>query len=130
MTDDKLIRRGVGSRRFLAGCDDDACFSGANGGRPRDQLTYPLLDNLRGVPVVSFHGTEDELVPVTGAIRQADRLRELGYRYRLYLFPGEEHYGPPVVDQWAEGAAYEHRFVRDPNPPQVTEGHVVASDTA
>src|SRR4051794_1151290 len=111
---------GPPTQGLWAGCDDDACFQSANGGRPRDELTYPLLDNLRGVPLVSFHGTEDELVPVTGAIRQAERLRELGYRYRLYLFPGQEHYGPPVQDQWAEGVAYEHQFTRDPNPAQVT----------
>src|SRR3954469_25887168 len=111
---------GPPTQGLWAGCDDDNCFQSANGGRPRDELTYPLLDNLREVPLVSFHGTEDELVPVTGAIKQAERLRELGYRYRLYLFPGQEHYGPPVVDQWKEGADYEHRFVRDPNPAQVT----------
>jgi hypothetical protein len=111
---------GPPTQGLWAGCDDDACFGSANGGRPRDQLTYPLLDNLRGVPLVSFHGTEDELVPVSGAIKQAERLRELGYRYRLYLFPGQEHYGPPIVDQWGEGARYEHQFRRDPNPAQVT----------
>src|SRR4051812_37326163 len=111
---------GPPTQGLWAGCDDDNCFQSANGGRPRDELTYPLLDNLREVPLVSFHGTEDELVPVTGAIKQAERLRELGYRYRLYLFPGQEHYGPPVQDQWAEGVAYEHQFTRDPNPAQVT----------
>jgi hypothetical protein len=111
---------GPPTQGLWAGCDDDSCFQSANGGRPRDELTYPLLDNLRGVPVVSYQGTEDELVPVTGPVKQAERLRALGYRYRLYLFPGQEHYGPPVVDQWREGAQYEHRFVRDPDPPKVT----------
>jgi dienelactone hydrolase len=111
---------GPPTQGLWAGCDADACFQSANDGRPRDELTYPLLDNLRGVPLVSFHGTEDELVPVSGAIKQAERLRELGYRYRLYLFPGQEHYGPPIVDQWGEGARYEHQFVRDPNPARVT----------
>jgi hypothetical protein len=82
--------------------------------------TTPLLENMREVPAVIFHGTEDELVPVTGAVDQAERLRDLGYRYRLYLFPGQEHYGPPIVDQWGEGVRYEHRYVRNPNPAQVT----------
>jgi hypothetical protein len=36
------------------------------------------------------------------------------------VFPHEEHYGPPIFDQWAEGVTYEHSFVRDPNPPAVT----------
>ena len=108
------------------GCDqydydgETPCYTSANGGDPRAELTTPLLDNLRWVPQAIYHGVADELVPVSGVILQADRLRELGYRYRLYLFPAQEHYGPPVTDQWAEGARYEHRFVRDPNPPRVT----------
>jgi pimeloyl-ACP methyl ester carboxylesterase len=85
-----------------------------------EESTTQLLENLREVPAVIFHGTEDELVPVTGAIDQAQRLQELGYRYRLYLFPGQEHYGPPIQDQWSEGVRYEHSFVRNPNPAQVT----------
>ncbi len=50
----------------------------------------------------------------------AQKLQDLGYRYRYYLFHGQEHYGPPAVDQWAEGADYLHRFVRNPNPQRVT----------
>jgi hypothetical protein len=100
--------------------DETPCFTNANGGRARDEWTTPLLDNLRDVPYAIYQGVQDELVPVSGVLMQAKRLQDLGYRYRLYLFHGQEHYGPPVVDQWAEGAAYEHQFVRDPNPPQVT----------
>lgn len=99
---------------------NSACFVEANGGDARAQLTYPLLDNLREVPVVIYHGAEDQLVPTSGVTRMANRLNDLGYRQRYYLFHGQEHYGPPAVDQWAEGAAYLHRFVRNPNPPQVT----------
>jgi Prolyl oligopeptidase family len=108
------------------GCDEleadgeTPCYTGANGGDPRAEFTRPLLDNLRWVPQAIYQGVADELVPVTGVVRQADRLRELGYRYRLYLFPAQEHYGPPITDQWTDGARYEHRFVRDPNPPRVT----------
>ena len=108
------------------GCDElstgeeTPCYIAANGSDPRAQFTRPLLDNLRWVPLAIYHGVEDELVPVTGVIRQADRLRRLGYRYRLYLFPAQEHYGPPIADQWTDGAQYEHRFVRNPNPPRVT----------
>ena len=104
----------------LSAGGDGACFTSANGGRARDEWTTPLLDNLREVPYAIYQGVEDELVPVSGVIMQAKRFQELGYRYRLYLFHGQEHYGPPIVDQWAEGAAYEHQFVRDPNPPRVT----------
>jgi hypothetical protein len=79
-----------------------------------------LLDNLREIPLAVYQGAADELVPVTGVLRQVQRLQELGYRYRLYLFPHQEHYGPPVQDQWAEGARYEHSFVQNPNPARVT----------
>jgi hypothetical protein len=110
----------------LPGCDgytyDDysPCFIQANGGDARAELTYPLLDNLREVPVVVYHGAEDELVPVSGVTLMVKKLQDLGYRFRYYLFHGQEHNGPPAMDQWAEGAAYEHRFVRNPNPQQVT----------
>ncbi|MFL5781761.1 MAG: prolyl oligopeptidase family serine peptidase, partial [Thermoleophilaceae bacterium] len=100
--------------------DETPCYTSANGGDPRAELTTPLLGNLRWVPQAIYQGVADELVPVSGVIAQAERLRELGYRYRLYLFPAQEHYGPPITDQWTDGARYEHRFVRNPNPPRVT----------
>jgi hypothetical protein len=108
------------------GCDnyeydgETPCYTNANGGDARAELTTPLLENLRWIPQAIYHGVPDELVPVSGVIKQADRLRQLGYRYRLYLFPAQEHYGPPITDQWTDGARYEHRFVRNPNPPRVT----------
>lgn len=102
------------------GADCEQCYIEANGGDARAQLTFPLLDNLREVPVAIYQGAEDELVPTTGVTMMAKKLQDLGYRYRYYLFQGQEHYGPPAVDQWAEGASYLHRFVRNPNPRQVT----------
>ncbi|MEA2349679.1 MAG: hypothetical protein QOG86_620, partial [Thermoleophilaceae bacterium] len=120
------VTQGAWTGVDFAHCDElsadgeTPCYTDANGGDSRAELTRPLLDNVRWVPLAIYHGVPDELVPVTGVIRQADRLRKLGYRYRLYLFPAQEHYGPPVTDQWADGARYEHQFVRDPNPPRVT----------
>ena len=108
------------------GCDnyqfqgESPCYTGANGGDPRAEYTEPLLDNLKWVPYAIYQGTNDELVPTTGVTLNVDRLQQLGYRYRYYLFPGQEHYGPPIVDQWIDGADYEHQFVRNPNPPEVT----------
>jgi len=96
------------------------CYIQANGGDARSEYTLPLLENLKWVPYAIYHGTNDELVPVSGVTVQVKRLQELGYRYRYYLFPGQEHYGPPIVDQWTEGADYEHQFVLNPNPPEVT----------
>jgi hypothetical protein len=108
------------------GCDgvnvggDGLCYTDANGGDARAEYTEPLLDNLKWVPYAIYQGTNDELVPTTGVTLQVKRLQDLGYRYRYYLFPGQEHYGPPIVDQWVAGADYEHQFVRNPNPPEVT----------
>ena len=109
-----------GCDNFKSSDGETPCYTSANGGDPRAEFTRPLLDNLRWVPQAIYQGVPDELVPTSGVVRQAQRLQELGYRYRLYLFPAQEHYGPPVVDQWADGARYEHQFARDPNPPRVT----------
>jgi pimeloyl-ACP methyl ester carboxylesterase len=111
---------GPPTQGLWAGCDADACFQSANDGRPRDEWTTPLLENLTHVPYVNYQGAADELVPVTGVTMQMEKMRALGLRYRYYVFPHEEHYGPPIFDQWAEGVKYEHSFVRDPNPPSVT----------
>jgi pimeloyl-ACP methyl ester carboxylesterase len=111
---------GPPTQGLWAGCEQDPCFQSANDGRPRDEWTTPLLENLRWVPYVNYQGAADELVPVSGVTAQMEKMRSLGLRYRYYVFPHEEHYGPPVFDQWAEGVRYEHQFVRDPNPPSVT----------
>ena len=123
------VTQGLWTGVDFEGCDDlqapdgegtTPCFGSANGGRPRDQFTRPLLENTRWTPLAIYHGTADELVPTSGVVRQAERLQELGYRYRMYQFPTQEHYGPPIVDQWADGARYEFSFVRPVAPPRLT----------
>jgi pimeloyl-ACP methyl ester carboxylesterase len=110
----------------LPGCDRygsggySPCYVAANDGDPRVQHTRKLLDNLRHVPVVVFQPAADELVPTAGVARQAERLVELGYRHRHYLFPTYDHSSHPLVDEWAEGARYLDRFRRDPDPARVT----------
>lgn len=84
------------------------------------QLTFPLIENARALPYVIYHGTDDELVPVTGVARMAARFDELGYRNRFHLFPGYEHYTAAIIDEWNEAGAYMNSFRRDPNPPRVT----------
>jgi hypothetical protein len=51
--------------------------------------------------------------------RQAERLAQLGYRFRFYTYPGYEHYSHPIADQWSEAARYLHTFTRDENPTHV-----------
>jgi S-formylglutathione hydrolase FrmB len=108
------------------GCDEmrfddySPCYIQANDGDARAQHHRRLLENVRHVPIATYHGTADELVPTTGVVRQHERLTELGYRNRLYLFHTQEHFGPPVWDQWGEGARYMHRFAIPETPARVT----------
>lgn len=111
---------GVPTQGLWAGCEFDECYQGTNGGNAKDQWTTPLLENLRNVPIAISHGVLDELVPVPGAVRQAEKLTTLGYRHRLYLFPTYEHFSHPIHDEWAEGARYASQFTRDENPARVT----------
>ena len=48
------------------------------------------------------------------------RFDELGYRNRLYLLLGQEHYSPLIVDEWSDPERYLNSFERDPNPARVT----------
>ncbi len=120
------VTQGAWTGLDFPGCDnyryDDytPCYVYANGSNPRVQHTRRLLENLLHVPLGIFQGVIDELVPVSGVTLQVERLIELGYRHRYYLFPTYEHYSHPIVDQWAEGVRYMHSFTRNPNPPTVT----------
>ncbi|MCA1727395.1 MAG: esterase family protein [Actinobacteria bacterium] len=97
------------------------CYIEANGGRAADQHYKRMLGNLRNVPIAIFTGAADELVPYSGVLRHhIDLMKKWKYRHRLYTFLTQEHYGPPVWDQWHHGGLYMHKFVRDPNPPRVT----------
>jgi dienelactone hydrolase len=108
------------------GCDEltyddySPCYIEANGSRPRDQHTRRMLDNLRNTPIGMFYAAADELVPISGALRQHERLLELGYQHRFFTFPAHEHYTHPIVDEWAAGVDYLDRFTLDENPHHVT----------
>ncbi|MBS3941142.1 MAG: prolyl oligopeptidase family serine peptidase [Actinobacteria bacterium] len=120
------VTQGAWTGLDAPGCDDlrmddySACYIEANGGRARDQHTRRMLDNLRNVPIGMFYAGADELVPISGALRQHERLLELGYRHRMFTFPAHEHYTHPIVDEWAAGVDYLDQFERDENPAHVT----------
>ena len=119
------VTMGAWTGADFEGCDEmrfdeyTPCYISANGSDPRAQHTRKLLENSLHVPYAILHGTSDELVPVSGVLRQHERLMELGYRHRMYTYPGYEHYSHPAVDQWAEAASYLHRFTRPANPSRV-----------
>ena len=96
------------------------CYVEANEGNADAQNTFRILENARHLPLTIHHGTNDELVPITGVQRIGARLAELGYRYDLTMFAGYEHYTQAIIDEWADGATYLNRFERNPNPRTVT----------
>ncbi|MGH2755379.1 MAG: prolyl oligopeptidase family serine peptidase [Actinomycetota bacterium] len=119
------VTQGAWTGLDFEGCDEfstgeeSPCYIAANDSRPRDQHTRKLLENALHVPYAILHGTDDELVPYSGVARQAERLAQLGYRFRLYTYPGYEHYTHPIMDQWSEAARYLHTFVREADPARV-----------
>lgn len=71
-----------------------------SGARREPGNTFFQLESMRHVPVAIVHGTNDELVPVSGVVHQANRLHELGYTHRLWLHPGQDHFSFVFVDSW------------------------------
>ncbi|MFA5890440.1 MAG: prolyl oligopeptidase family serine peptidase [Actinomycetota bacterium] len=95
-------------------------FRIAEGGDEAPLDLINILENARNLPYVMYHGGNDELIPVTNAVLAGARLAQLGYQYRLYAFPGYEHYSFAIVDEWKAAARYLDGFRRDPDPARVT----------
>ncbi len=83
-------------------------------GRPRGPIEFQApngdpvraLEALEHLPILQLGGTADELVPITGQLAAAARLRQLGYRQRFDLYPAYEHLSFALVDQWADARAF------------------------
>jgi len=91
-----------------------------NGGDVNAELLFNIVENARNLPYVIYQGSNDELVFWPGPARMASRFTQLGYRNRFYTFPGQDHYAPLIVDEWAAAAHYLDGFRRNPNPARVT----------
>jgi len=78
----------------------------------------PGLSNLFLTPIEIYQGTNDADVPVSNGVAAAERLRALGYRYQLNLFPGD-HFTPGVLNDYAIGTDYLKGLVRESNPAEV-----------
>jgi pimeloyl-ACP methyl ester carboxylesterase len=124
--DEGPVTQGAYTGADFPGCDNytydeySFCFVQANNGNARQEWTDKLLPNLRNVPVAVYQGVEDELVPVSGVVAQMNHVRDLGYRYRFYLFPAAEHYTHPILDEWEEAARYLFAQKRVADPAHVT----------
>lgn len=91
------------------------------GGEGSPDWTYPQLENTLHVPFWITQGVLDELVPVAGVKRQADRLAELGHEYRFALHPAADHLSFTVHDEWSrEVRWYKQHPVGMKNPGEIT----------
>jgi predicted esterase len=95
--------------------------STAGNGIPGDPTnTYYMLDSLRWVPILIWHGTNDELVPAEGPQIQARRLDDLHYRYEIDTFPGYDHFAFAFFDNYTAPTAFLHGSQLVSDPPHVT----------
>ncbi len=83
--------------------------------------TNRMLASVRNVPFLIWDGTNDELVPVAGAVAQAQTFDDLGYRYAFDLFaPPVDHFVLAINDQYAPAAKFLGNAGVDRNPAHVT----------
>ena len=94
----------------------------SNSPPPQDDRTstYWMLDSLRWVPLMIWHGTNDELVPAEGPQLMARHLDDLGYRYEMDTFPGYDHFAFAFFDDYAAPAAFLGNSKVEADPPRVT----------
>ncbi len=78
----------------------------ANGRQDRPDNTYHQVESTLHVPTSMKHGTNDELVPVSGVAHHAQRYDDLGHEYQFNLFPGHDHLSFAYADGWQEEAAW------------------------
>jgi Putative esterase/C-terminal binding-module, SLH-like, of glucodextranase len=82
--------------------------------------TNRMLASVRNIPFLIWDGAQDELVPVAGAVAQAQTFDDLGYRYRFDLFNTADHFALAVNDQYAPAATFLGTNKAAPNPAHVT----------
>jgi predicted esterase len=64
------------------------------------------LANLRWVPTYLAGGAEDELVPVNLQAGEANRLKQLGYRFRWVVVAAIDHVSYELADSFADAVRY------------------------
>ena len=115
-----LVPDAFASAVSIVGPPTNGIWTGLN--TPTDaSFTYPQLENTRHVPFWITQGVLDELVPVYGVIKQAERFAELGYEHRFSLHPTEDHLSFTVKDNWQREAGWlRTHAVRVVDPDRVT----------
>jgi pimeloyl-ACP methyl ester carboxylesterase len=96
-------------------------------GRPL-YWTNPIVHNAEHVPTVIYHGTDDELVPVSGAIAQAQTYQQNKQPYRFFLFPGYEHFSFALADEYLAAQQYLGTRSRVKDPAHVVYSRLPCLD--
>ena len=82
--------------------------------------TNRMLASVRNVPFLIWDGSVDELVPVAGAVAQAQTFDQLRYRYAFDLFTTSDHFALAVNDQYAPAADFLGTASVDRDPAHVS----------
>ena len=82
--------------------------------------TYYMLDSLRNLPILIWHGTNDELVPADGPQLMAHQLDTLNYRYEIDTFPGYDHFAFAEADNYTYPTSFLDGAKTNLNPPHIT----------
>ena len=68
---------------------------------------YPAkAAELKGLPIMAFHGAMDDVVPIAGAASMIKRLQDLGNPARIVIYPNANHdswtktYDDPELYKW------------------------------
>ena len=105
----------------IVGPPDESIFGGpTDGQRESEHNSLDVTDNLRHVPLLMWHGSNDELVPLPGPANYAQDLREHGYRHEFDVFPGYDHFLFFFRDQWAPGREFLEGATVTDAPERVT----------
>jgi poly(3-hydroxybutyrate) depolymerase len=98
-------------------------------GRPL-YWTTPMVHNAAHIPFVIYHGTDDELVPVTSAVAQAQTFQAGKQPYRFFLFPGYEHFSFALADEYLAAQQYMGNRARVHDPANVSYTRLPCLDPA
>lgn len=105
----------------IVGPPDESIFGGPTDEREESEHnTLDVTDNMRHIPLLMWHGTNDELVPLPGPVNYAQDLRGHGYRHEFDAFPGYDHFLFSIRDQWGPGRDFLEGATVTRNPERVT----------
>jgi len=79
-----------------------------------------MFASYRNIPILSWHASADELVPVTQSVPEEQTLSSLGLNFEWDLFAPAEHLTLALNDQFDTAAVWLGTVSINDNPPHVT----------